>query len=87
MRALDGRLAADRAELTAIAVESGLLCCEGSVFARTYVLPGFLAQYLRIDRSRITSLARGYAEMEAIPSAHAAAALSATAASRVVRSG
>jgi energy-coupling factor transporter ATP-binding protein EcfA2 len=72
MRTLDGRLATDRADLTAVAVESGLLRCEGSVFARTYMLPGFLAQYMRIDRSRLTSLARGYADMEALSSAHPA---------------
>jgi DNA replication protein DnaC len=88
VRTLDTRLASERAELTAIAVESGLLRCEGSVFARSYVLPSFLAQYLRIDRSRITTVARGYADMETHRSARTEpAAAGATSGARTTLSG
>lgn len=53
--------AAMRPETLALAAEMGLLICEGGVMARSYALPAFLGQYLRLERGRVTTVARGYA--------------------------
>jgi hypothetical protein len=63
-RRLDPERVADREDLATVAVESGLVRSEGSVFARAYVLAPLLAQFLRQDRGRIASAARSYAELE-----------------------